>query len=155
MNALRVPWRLLCVLARVLAGWCTIRFVFPRLAPGEREARVQAWAQDMLRALGIPLAVHGQPPVRRGMLYFTAVGQFYVYPAWTADDMGRFEAVLDGAGRAAIASWDTVRAMSIRGDVPRPCDRCGYRGRGCPGVGVPDVARPDRTPVSTPQAPTI
>ncbi len=68
MNALRVPWRLLCVLARVLAGWCTIRFVFPRLAPGEREARVQAWAQDMLRALGIPLAVHGQPPVRGPLL---------------------------------------------------------------------------------------
>ena len=62
MDVLLLPWRLLRVLWRVLIGWCTIRFQFPRLSLVEREDRVQAWAIDMLQALGIVLEVHGEPP---------------------------------------------------------------------------------------------
>ncbi|HSV52117.1 MAG TPA: lysophospholipid acyltransferase family protein [Burkholderiaceae bacterium] len=55
-------WRLLRGLAHVLVGYATIQLRFPRLAPLERDLRVQAWAKEMLRLLGIALAVHGQPP---------------------------------------------------------------------------------------------
>jgi len=53
---------LLHALAHALRGWFTIRFVFPKLAPAQREARVQAWAQRMLQILGIELQLRGLPP---------------------------------------------------------------------------------------------
>lgn len=61
MKPLRVAWALMCVLWRALAGFLTIVFVFPRLSVAQRQARVQAWAQDMLRAMGLRLQVYGQP----------------------------------------------------------------------------------------------
>lgn len=53
--------KLVRVLWRALAGYFTIVFVFPRLTPDAREARVQAWARDMLQALGLTLQVRGAP----------------------------------------------------------------------------------------------
>jgi 1-acyl-sn-glycerol-3-phosphate acyltransferase len=61
-------WRMLRALAHGLAGWCTIRFMFPRLSEPERHARVQAWAARMLQVLAIELRVEGQPPVKGPML---------------------------------------------------------------------------------------
>ncbi len=64
MQLLRFPralWRLLRVLAQVAAGWLTIVFLFPRLSPQQREARVTAWSRGMLRAFGIRLEVQGEP----------------------------------------------------------------------------------------------
>jgi len=55
-------WRILRALAHGLAGWCTIRLLFPRLAESQRHARVQAWSVRMLHILGIQLRVEGQPP---------------------------------------------------------------------------------------------
>lgn len=63
MSQLRAAWRLARALAHALAGWLTIRLLFPRWSQQRREAAVQAWAQRMLRLLGIPLHVQGQPPV--------------------------------------------------------------------------------------------
>jgi 1-acyl-sn-glycerol-3-phosphate acyltransferase len=60
---LRASWRLLRAVAHALAGWLTITLLFPRWNQQRREATVQAWAQRMLRILGIPLHVHGQAPV--------------------------------------------------------------------------------------------
>jgi 1-acyl-sn-glycerol-3-phosphate acyltransferase len=62
MKALRAVWRVLRVVARLLAGLATITFEFPRLDARQREQRVQAWAASMLDVLGIGLRVHGQPP---------------------------------------------------------------------------------------------
>ena len=61
MRGLVAVAKLVRVLWRALAGYFTIVFVFPRLAPAAREARVQAWARDMLRALGMTLQVRGEP----------------------------------------------------------------------------------------------
>ena len=61
MRALRAAGRLLHALAHALAGWCTIRFTFPRLTPAEREQRVQQWASRMLGILGIELRLDGTP----------------------------------------------------------------------------------------------
>jgi 1-acyl-sn-glycerol-3-phosphate acyltransferase len=61
-------WRLLRTLVHVLAGWLTIRLLFPRWSAQRCEATVQAWSQRMLRILGIPLHVQGQAPAQGPML---------------------------------------------------------------------------------------
>jgi 1-acyl-sn-glycerol-3-phosphate acyltransferase len=52
----------------VLAGWLTIVLRFPRWNQQQRDAEVQAWARRMLRILGIPLQVQGQPPAAGPLL---------------------------------------------------------------------------------------
>lgn len=68
MRRLRGAWRLLRVLEHVIAGWLIIRLLFPRWDQQRCDARVQTWAAQMLRVLGIPLQVHGEPPPRGPML---------------------------------------------------------------------------------------
>jgi 1-acyl-sn-glycerol-3-phosphate acyltransferase len=55
--------RLLRALGHALAGWLTILVVFPRIDQLERNTRVQVWARELLRILGIGLQVRGRPPV--------------------------------------------------------------------------------------------
>lgn len=62
MTVLRAAGKLARALAHALAGLFTILVLFPRWAPPQREARVQAWARKMLALLGIELELHGQPP---------------------------------------------------------------------------------------------
>lgn len=62
MRHLRAVGRMLHALGHAIAGWFTIVFVFPRRHAQQRSALVQAWAQRMLRILGIPLHVQGEPP---------------------------------------------------------------------------------------------
>ena len=61
MRQLRAVWRLLWALSHIAGGMLTIVFRFPRLPQRDREARVHAWAQAMLRGVGIELALHGEP----------------------------------------------------------------------------------------------
>lgn len=68
MSLLRVLWRLWRTLVHVLAGWLTIVLLFPRWPEQRRQATVQAWAQRMLRILGIPLHVHGEAPAQGPVL---------------------------------------------------------------------------------------
>ena len=68
MRSLRALWRITRVLVHAIAGWFTIMLLFPRWNQQRRDATVQAWAQRMLRILGIPLHVQGQPPVRGPVL---------------------------------------------------------------------------------------
>ena len=68
MRSLRALGRLGRALAHALAGWLTITLRFPRYNAQQREAAVQAWAQRMLRILGVPLHVHGHPPARGPLL---------------------------------------------------------------------------------------
>lgn len=68
MNALRAAGRLGRALVHALAGWLTIVLLFPRWPQQRRDATVQAWAQRMLRILGIPLHVHGDVPAQGPLL---------------------------------------------------------------------------------------
>jgi 1-acyl-sn-glycerol-3-phosphate acyltransferase len=61
MRQARAIWRLLWALSHIAGGMWTIVFRFPKLAQHEREARVHAWAQAMLRGVGITLTVQGRP----------------------------------------------------------------------------------------------
>lgn len=61
MRSLRAAWRLLGVLLHILGGIWTIRRDFPRLTQAQRNVRVQAWAQALLRKLAIELVLKGRP----------------------------------------------------------------------------------------------
>lgn len=68
MSAWRLAWRVPLVLELVVRGWFIIVFLFPRWSGDRRQARVQLWSRQMLRALGIGLRVEGQPPASGPML---------------------------------------------------------------------------------------
>lgn len=68
MRSLRALARIVRALVHALAGWFTIRLLFPRWNQVRRDATVQAWALRMLRILDIPLHVEGRPPVRGPLL---------------------------------------------------------------------------------------
>jgi 1-acyl-sn-glycerol-3-phosphate acyltransferase len=68
VNALRATGRLGRALVHALAGWFTIVLLFPRWPQQRRDAAVQAWAQRMLRILGIPLHVQGEAPAQGPLL---------------------------------------------------------------------------------------
>jgi len=68
LRQVRAVWRLLRVLLHVLHGAWTIRWTFPALDAAQRQARVQRWAQALLRHLGIALEVRGTPDPQRPLL---------------------------------------------------------------------------------------
>jgi 1-acyl-sn-glycerol-3-phosphate acyltransferase len=68
LRHLRASWRLGRALLHAIAGWLTITLLFPHWPQQRRDATVQAWAQRMLRILGIPLQVSGAPPAQGPML---------------------------------------------------------------------------------------
>ncbi len=65
---LRTCARLGGVLKRVFSGLRQIVFDFPTLPQDQREARVQAWALEMLQCLGVSLEVQGTVPLRGPLL---------------------------------------------------------------------------------------
>ena len=68
MTSPRAAWRLARVAAHLLGGWFTITLRFPRWDQPRRNATVQAWARHLLAIMGIPLQVHGEPPVHGPVL---------------------------------------------------------------------------------------
>lgn len=62
MTRLVACWRFLRVLIHLLKGVWRIRWEFPGLQQPQRDAQVQAWAQEMLARLAIKLVVNGHPP---------------------------------------------------------------------------------------------
>ncbi len=62
MKGLRAAARLLRGVLHIVTGLWTIYRHFPQLAPTHREARVQAWAGQLLALWGIRLVVRGEPP---------------------------------------------------------------------------------------------
>ncbi|MBK9347074.1 MAG: 1-acyl-sn-glycerol-3-phosphate acyltransferase [Burkholderiales bacterium] len=68
MRRLRAGWRLLRVVWHLLMGVAEIYTTFARRTPSQQDARVQAWALELLAKLAIKLVVHGQPPLRGPVL---------------------------------------------------------------------------------------
>lgn len=83
-----------------------------------------AWAADTL------LRGRGAPGVTRVEVLFTATGAVAGSP-WTAEAARAVEARLDEVARIAAWPWERVEREALA--APRPCDTCGYRGRGCAG----------------------
>jgi 1-acyl-sn-glycerol-3-phosphate acyltransferase len=59
---MRATVRSMRALLHAVRGWFIIAFVFPRLTQAQRNDRVQGWAAEMLRCMGISLEVRGRPP---------------------------------------------------------------------------------------------
>ena len=57
----RACWRVLRLLAHAAWGLCVVLVRFPRLSPGQQQARVQAWSLGLLACAGITLQVRGEP----------------------------------------------------------------------------------------------
>ncbi|MGH8033985.1 MAG: lysophospholipid acyltransferase family protein [Lysobacterales bacterium] len=62
MRLLGVSWKLLRAMVHAVCGFWTIKTLFPQLDQAGQEARVHAWAGEMLRIVGIELVVNGTPP---------------------------------------------------------------------------------------------
>lgn len=60
--------RVLRALGHVLGGLWTIHHRFGRLAPAERQQRVQAWSQQMLRIIGVTVRTGGDAPASGPLL---------------------------------------------------------------------------------------
>ncbi|MCA9573098.1 MAG: PD-(D/E)XK nuclease family protein, partial [Myxococcales bacterium] len=68
-----------------------------------------------------------------GRVVYTAVGRVDRLGPWSDDDRAGVPALLEAVREAAGRRWDSV--LDAARQEPRPCDRCGFRGRSCPGVG--------------------
>jgi 1-acyl-sn-glycerol-3-phosphate acyltransferase len=65
---LRALWRMLRLVQHVGAGVWTVWWRFPKLSQPERDARVKAWALELLGKIAIELVVKGRPPVQGPVL---------------------------------------------------------------------------------------
>ncbi|WP_309679367.1 lysophospholipid acyltransferase family protein [Polaromonas sp.] len=68
MKLLGVSWKLLRAMVHAVHGFWIIKTIFPRLEQVEQEGRVQAWAAEMLRIVGIELQVKGSAPAQGPVL---------------------------------------------------------------------------------------
>ena len=71
MRLLRIPYRLLAVLWRLVVGYWTIRVRFAGMNNVQRSDEVQRWSRQMLHALGIALHIEGIAP-QQGPLMLVA-----------------------------------------------------------------------------------
>jgi 1-acyl-sn-glycerol-3-phosphate acyltransferase len=68
MNTLRACWKLTRVALHIGRGVFTVSLVFPRLTTPEKQARIMAWAQEMIGLLAIDFEVNGNPPTHGPLL---------------------------------------------------------------------------------------
>jgi hypothetical protein len=79
------------------------------------------------------LAPLGHPPVRRAAIAFSELGGLVELPRVVEPDLRRFEQTVVEAVEWARRPLAEVSAAVLTGPTPRPCDRCGHRGRACVG----------------------
>jgi 1-acyl-sn-glycerol-3-phosphate acyltransferase len=63
MKALKLAWRLLCVILHIFAGLATCMIVFPWIGPAQRMGHIQRWSQRVLRTFGVTVEETGGLPV--------------------------------------------------------------------------------------------
>lgn len=72
MKRLRVrahaSWKLARAMGHVVTGFWLVVFIFPRLSPDQKEARIRAWAHALLERLAIKLIVIGELPAQGPLL---------------------------------------------------------------------------------------
>ena len=68
MNALKLAFRLLCVIAHIMTGLGTCIFVFPWIGPEQRTGHIQRWSQRVLRTFGVTVEVSGAPVLPNALL---------------------------------------------------------------------------------------
>ena len=106
---LGVAWTLLRALRHAVTGFVTIKFLFPKLEQAQRQARVQVWAGEMLRIVGIELVVNGQPPASGPVLLVANHISWLDIVVMHAARHCRF------VGKSDIKAWPFVSTLSEGG----------------------------------------
>jgi len=105
----RVPWRLLRMLAQLLRGLWIIQRRFPGMEPAARDLAVQAWAKTMLQCLGVQLQVRGSVPQSGPVLLVANHISWLDIVVMHAARHCRF------ISKADIAHWPLVGALATAG----------------------------------------
>ncbi len=83
------------------------------------------WAADRV------LRANGKGGVVAGEVYFTALGASHRLGPWQPSDLAAVEGLLEQVADTSRRPWAEVESRAIT--EPRPCDSCGFSGRGCRG----------------------
>jgi 1-acyl-sn-glycerol-3-phosphate acyltransferase len=109
VRAWAAPWRLAHALVHAIWGWFMIIALFPRWPVRRREATVQAWSRRMLRILGIPLQVHGEPQADGPLLLVANHISWLDIPVLHAARYGRF------VSKADVKHWPLIGTLASGG----------------------------------------
>jgi len=91
----------------------------------QRQLQAYAWAASRVLSARSERVVAGE-------VYFTDIGQSHRLGPWTPEALEGIPHLLDQVAQTAQMGWEQVEAMATQ--QARPCDRCGFRGRGCSGT---------------------
>jgi 1-acyl-sn-glycerol-3-phosphate acyltransferase len=106
MRWIRFCWTLLRAVVHAVRGFWTIKTVFPKLPQAEQEARVQVWAEAMLRIVGIELVVNGPRPASGPVLLVANHISWLDILVMHAARHCRF------VSKADVGSWPFVRTLA-------------------------------------------
>jgi len=120
-------------LVREDAGWVVIDYkseavtgsVEVAAARHQRQLQAYAWAASRVLSARSERVVAGE-------VYFTDIGQSHRLGPWTPEALEGIPHLLDQVAQTAQMGWEQVEATATQ--QARPCDRCGFRGRGCSGT---------------------
>jgi 1-acyl-sn-glycerol-3-phosphate acyltransferase len=105
VRILGAAWRLARATGHALGGWFTIVVLFPRWSRQRREAAVQDWARRMLQILGVPLELHGAPPLHGPLLMVVNHLSWLDVLVVHAAHYGRF------VSRAEVKHWPLIGTL--------------------------------------------
>lgn len=97
---------MLRLLGHIMAGLWTVALHFPRLSQDQQNARVQAWAMEMLGHLGIALEIRGQPPTHGPVLLVSNHISWLDIPVLHAARHCRF------VSKSDVQGWPLIGALA-------------------------------------------
>ena len=106
MRRIKGCWRLLRLLGHIVTGVWVVAVRLPRLPPAQQNARVQAWAVQMLSHAGITLEVRGQPPVTGPVLLISNHISWLDIPVMHAARHCRF------VSKADVQDWPLIGTLA-------------------------------------------
>ncbi|QIL83438.1 1-acyl-sn-glycerol-3-phosphate acyltransferase [Diaphorobacter sp. HDW4A] len=102
-------WRCLRMACHALHGVLVVLLRFPRLTPEQQQARVQAWALQMLACAGITLEVRGEPVLRGPVLMVANHLSWLDIPVLHAARYCRF------ISKSDVRDWPIVGTLATAG----------------------------------------
>jgi len=105
--------------------WEVLSMRDPTMVPGPLQLLARC------RAAAAVLAANDQPPPSSARLLHPDGSETVLQSPGRLNDA--LDRVLQALVGVAGSSWAAVERAAIAGALPRPCDGCGYRGRGCAG----------------------
>ena len=106
MRRIKGCWRLLRLLGHIVTGVWVVAVRLPRLPPAQQNARVQAWAVQMLGHAGITLEVRGKPPVTGPVLLISNHLSWLDIPVMHAARHCRF------VSKADVQDWPLIGTLA-------------------------------------------